>query len=150
MTLVRWEPVRLVNSFFDTSTAAAPATGARRWVPAMDLFETDEHFVLEADLPGLGQEDITLEFEDGVLTLAGERRFERKARRDGFYRLERGIGTFHRTLKLPEGIDPESLSASFDRGVLTVTIPKPEERKPRRVAIQVGDSPKAIEGAEAK
>jgi len=158
MALVRWEPVRELNSlqqemnrlfstFFDTPTAAN-GSPARRWIPAMDLVETDEHYVLTADLPGLSQEDISLEFEGDVLTLSGERKTEQAERKEGYYRLERATGAFSRSLTLPEGIDPEAVTATFDKGVLEVRIPKPEQRKPKKVAIQVGDAPKTIESAE--
>jgi len=157
MALVRWEPVReltslqsemnrLFNTFFDTPTTGNGA--ARRWIPAMDLVETDEHFVLKADLPGLTEDDVSIEVEDKVLTVSGERKAEHEDKREGYVRVERSYGSFRRSLTLPEGVDPEAVSASFDKGVLEVRIPKPEERKPRRVAIQVGDRPAAIEGAE--
>jgi HSP20 family protein len=139
---------RLFSTFFDT-----PATGnggpARRWIPAMDLVETDEHYVLTADLPGLTQEDITLEFEGDVLTLSGERKSEHAERKEGYYRLERATGSFSRSLTLPEGVDAEAVSATFKNGVLEVRIPKPEQRKPKKVSIQVGDTPKTIEASES-
>jgi HSP20 family protein len=159
MTIVRWEPLRELNSLqsemnrlFNT-VFDAPATGgnggqARRWVPAMDLLETDEHFVLRADLPGLSEEDVTIELEDSVLTVAGERKAEHEDKREGFYRVERSFGQFRRSLTLPEGVDADGIAANFDKGVLEVRIPKPEERKPRRVAIQVGGQNAAIEGSE--
>jgi HSP20 family protein len=155
MALVRWEPVRELNSlqqemnrlfstFFDTPTAANGA-GARRWIPAMDLVETDDHYELTADLPGLAESDVDLEFEGDVLTVSGERRSEHTERGEGFYRLERATGAFSRSLTLPEGVDPEAVKATFDKGVLEVRIPKPERRKPKKVAIQVGDAPATIE-----
>jgi HSP20 family protein len=160
MALVRWEPVReltslqsemnrLFNTFFDTPTPGNGGTAARRWIPAMDLVETDEHFVLKADLPGLNEDDVNIEVEDNVLTVSGERKAEHEDKREGYYRVERSFGAFRRSLTLPEGVHPESVSATFDKGVLEVRIPKPEERKPRRVAIQVGDKPAAIEGSES-
>jgi HSP20 family protein len=160
MALVRWEPVRELNSlqqemnrlfstFFDTPPGGNGGTIGRRWIPAMDLVETDDHYVLTADLPGLGEGDINLEFEGDVLTLSGERKSEHTDRKEGFYRLERATGTFSRSLTLPEGIDPEAVTAKFDSGVLEVTIPKPEQRKPKKVAIKVGDAPKTIESSES-
>ena len=160
MALVRWEPVRelsslqnemnrLFTTFFDTPTSGNGDAPLRRWIPAMDLVETDEHFVLKADLPGLGEGDVSIEVEDNVLTVSGERKAEHEDKREGYVRVERSYGAFRRSLTLPEGIDPEAVTASFDNGVLEVRIPKPEERKPRRVAIQVGDRPAAIEGDEA-
>ena len=160
MALVRWEPVReltslqnemnrLFTTFFDTPTNGNGETTARRWIPAMDLVETDDHFVLKADLPGLAEGDVNLEVEDNVLTVSGERKAEHEDKREGYVRVERSYGVFRRSLTLPEGIDPEGVTARFDKGVLEVRIPKPEERKPRRVAIQVGERPAPIEGDEA-
>jgi HSP20 family protein len=162
MALVRWEPVRelssiqnemnrLFNTFFDNPTPGNGGNGGlRRWLPAMDLVETDEHFVLKADLPGLAEDDVNIEVEDNVLTISGERKAEHEDKREGYVRVERAYGSFRRSLTLPEGVDPETVTASFDKGVLEVRIPKPEERKPRRVAIQVGDRPAAIEGTETE
>jgi HSP20 family protein len=159
MAIVRWEPLREiaslqneVNRLFGT-VFDAPAGGnggtLRRWMPAMDLVETDDHFVLRADLPGLSEADVNIEVEDSVLTVSGERRSEHESTKEGYHRVERAFGAFSRSLTLPEGVDAEAVSASFDRGVLEVRIPKPEERKPRRVAIQVGSAPAEIEGDEA-
>src|SRR2546421_12458620 len=162
MALIRWEPARelgtiqnemnrLFNSFFDTPTPAAGNGGSfRRWIPAMDLVETEDDFVLRADLPGLSEQDVDIEFEDNVLTISGERKAEHEERKEGYYRVERSYGTFSRSLTLPEGVDPEAVKASFARGVLEVRVPKPEERKPRKVAISFGGGePKTIEGSES-
>jgi len=154
MAIVRWEPLRefstlqnemnrLFNTVFD-SPAPAGNGGLRRWMPAMDLVESGDHFVLRADLPGLSEEDVNIEVEDRVLTISGERKAEHQVDKDGFHRIERAFGTFSRSLTLPEGIDPEAVQASFDRGVLEVRIPKPEERKPRKITIGAG-APKTIE-----
>jgi HSP20 family protein len=154
MTIVRWEPLRefttlqnemnrLFNTVFDTPTPGGNANTLRRWMPAMDLVESGDHFVLRADLPGLDQEDVKIEIEDTTLTISGERKAEHEEKEEGYYRLERAFGSFSRTLQLPKGIDPEGVSASFDRGVLEVRIPKPEERKPRR--IEIGGTQKTIE-----
>lgn len=154
MALIRWEPVRelntiqsevnrLFNTFFDGP--ASNGVGAyRRWVPAMDLVEHEGEFVLRADLPGLSEKDVNVELEDNVLTVSGERKSEHEERSEGFYRVERASGSFVRRLTLPEGIDPSTIKASVERGVLEVRIPKPEERKPHKVEITVGGG--AIEG----
>ena len=152
MALVRWEPVtmnRLFTNLFDTPTGTTPS--ASRWIPAMDLAETADAYVLRADLPGLSPDDVTIELENRVLTLSGERRADETAEGTGWRRIERSFGSFKRTLTLPQGIDGDAIAASFDNGVLTVTIPKPEDRKPRRVSIAVeGAEPKTIEGTESK
>jgi HSP20 family protein len=160
MTLIRWEPAREINSlqqemnrlfntFFETPARGASGTGARRWIPAMDLVETDEHFVLRADLPGLAEADVELSLEDNVLTLSGERKADHESPGEGYYRVERATGTFSRSLTLPEGVDGDAIAARFDKGVLEVRIPKPEQRKPRKLQISVGDAPAQIEGRAA-
>jgi HSP20 family protein len=156
MTIVRWEPLRelgslqnemnrLFNTVFDAPHPGGNGGTMRRWMPAMDLVETDESFVLRADLPGLSEEDIKIEFEDGTLTVSGDRKAEHESKNEGYYRVERAFGAFSRSLTLPQGIDPEAVTASFDRGVLEVRIPKPEQRKPRRIEIG-GAAQQTIEG----
>jgi HSP20 family protein len=157
MAIIRWEPARelqsiqqemnrLFGSFFDTPATPGNGGGLRRWIPAMDLVEESDHYVLHADLPGLSDQDVNIELEDNVLTISGERKSEHEQRKEGFHRVERASGRFSRSLTLPEGIDPDSVKANFDKGVLEVRIPKPEQRKPRRVAISVGGSAPVIEG----
>ena len=134
---------RLFNTLFDEHASA------QRWVPAMDLVEAEDHFVLKADLPGIAESDVNIELESNVLTISGERKTEHEAKKDGYYRLERSTGTFSRTLTLPEGIDSSAVTASFDNGVLEVRIPKPAEAKPRRVQISVGGAePRTIDPSE--
>jgi HSP20 family protein len=159
MALVRWDPAReldtlqgemnrLFSSFFDTPTPGNGTT-VRRWIPAMDLVETDDHFVLKADLPGMQESDVNIVFENNVLTISGERRAEHEAKKDGYYRLERTMGSFSRSLTLPEGIDADAVSAKFDHGVLEIRIPKPAEAKPRRIQIGLaGAEPKTIDSSE--
>ena len=124
---------RLFNTLFDDQRT-------QRWVPAMDLVEADDHFLLKADLPGLGEEDVSIEIRDNALTISGERKSEYEKRERGWYRVERATGSFSRSLSLPDGVDPDAVRAEFDRGVLEVWIPKPEARKPRRVQINASGS----------
>jgi HSP20 family protein len=113
MAVVRWDPNREVDSLqsevnrlFDTFFGGRPANGGmRRWVPPMDLVETEDHLVLKADLPGLERDDVNLEVKDGVLTVSGERKAEQEERTDGFYRVERAFGGFSRSMSLPENVD---------------------------------------------
>ena len=153
MALVRWEPMRelntlqgemnrLFNSFFDEEGANGRAS--RRWAPAVDLLEREDTLVLKADLPGLREEDVQIEVRDNVLTISGERRADFEDKQNGYHRVERAFGRFSRSLSLPEGVDADKIQASFDNGVLEVTIPKPEERKPRR--IEISPTQKTIEG----
>lgn len=160
MAVIRWEPVReigslqqevnrLFGSFFDTQAGVGNGVAARRWIPAMDLVEEGEEYVLRADLPGVAESDIEIELDDDVLTISGERKSEHEEKRDGYRRIERSSGSFSRTLTVPEGIDPERIEARFENGVLEVRVPKPEQRKPRRVAISVGGKQNVIEGDTA-
>ena len=139
---------RLFSTFFDTPTARG-ANGAtmRRWIPAMDLVEAGEHYVVKADLPGMTEADVNIEIENNVLTISGERKAELEDKHEGFYRLERTSGSFSRALTLPEGLDPESVTATFANGVLEVRFPKPVQAAPHRVQIAVGGrEPQTIEG----
>ena len=164
MAILRWEPVselsslqqemnRLFTTMFETPGAGNGngAGGPRRWMPAMDLVETGDHFVLRADLPGMTEDDIAIEVEDRTLTISGERKAEHEVRQEGFHRVERSFGHFSRSLSLPEGVDPDAVTASFDKGVLEVRVPKPEQPKPRRISIGAGaGEPSTIEGTASQ
>jgi HSP20 family protein len=133
---------RLFDAFF-----GADRDQGRRWVPPVDLVEADDHFVLKADLPGLTDEDVSIEVQDGTLTISGERGAEHESNERGWYRIERSFGSFSRSLTLPDGVEPDGISARFENGVLEVSIPKPEERKPRRVEIKANGQAPALEGS---
>jgi HSP20 family protein len=164
MALIRWEPVaelntiqnemnRLFNTFFDPSAPSGRGNGTtRRWLPPMDLVETSDQYVLRADLPGLSDGDVNVQLENNVLTLSGERKAEHQDQQEGYYRLERAFGAFSRSLTLPDGVDPDSVQGHFDRGVLEIRIPKPEQKKPKTVQITLGANPdtKTIESADAE
>jgi HSP20 family protein len=162
MTLVRWEPVRELNTLqqemnrlfgsFSDQPVSQPTSSAgprRQWIPAMDLVETDDAFVLRADLPGLTGDEVKIEFEENVLTISGERQTQREQGTDGYHRTERASGTFARSLTLPRGIDADRIEANFADGVLEVRIPRPEQPKPRRVAIATGGRAATVEATEA-
>jgi HSP20 family protein len=138
---------RLFSTFFDTTTARATNGTMRRWIPAMDIVEAGEHYVIKADLPGMTEADVNIEIKDNVLTIAGERKAELEEQHEGFYRVERTSGSFSRALTLPEGLDPEAVTATFANGVLEVRFPKPVQAAPHRVQIAVGGGePRTIEG----
>jgi len=142
MTLVRWNPVgdlasmeieRLNNMF---SNFVGGEGNARSWVPPVDIYETDNHeVVIKAELPEMKREDISVTFENNVLTLRGERKFETEVPRDRFQRFERFYGTFSRSFALPATVDASSIRASYKDGVLTVRLPQREEVKPKQIAI---------------
>jgi HSP20 family protein len=144
--LVKPEPFsREIDRLFDAlfGVNAEP----RRWVPAMDLVEGEDRFTLTADLPGLSDDDVAIEVLDGTLRITGERKAVNDASDGGWYRIERAIGSFSRSLTLPDGIDASTIGATFDHGVLTISIPKPEVR---RVEIdRAADKPLADDTAQA-
>jgi HSP20 family protein len=160
MALIRWEPARelqsrqsemnrLFSAFFDSPTPRNGIhTSMRRWIPAMDVIENDDHYVLRADLPGLSENDVNVELEDNVLTISGKRSSEHEERKGGYHRVERSYGSFSRSLTLPEGVNADGIEANFDKGVLEVKVAKPEQIKPQKVAISVGSAPAPIEAAE--
>ena len=149
--LVKPEPfTREIDRVFDAFFGQTDQ--GRRWVPPVDLVEAEDHFVLKADLPGLSEGDVNIEVQDGALTISGERKAEHEQREKGWYRIERSFGRFSRSLTLPDGVDPDRIEASFNHGVLDVRIPKPEQRKPRRIAISSSngngnEEPAAVEGS---
>jgi HSP20 family protein len=156
MAIVRWEPLReftalqnemnrLFGTVFDSPTPSNGQT-LRRWMPAMDLVETDSHVVLSADLPGMTENDVNIEVEDRVLTVSGERKATHETTKEGYHRVERAFGSFSRSLTLPEGVDANAVEANFENGVLEIRIPKPEQPKPRKITI----APKAIETTSAE
>jgi HSP20 family protein len=161
MPLIRWEPARelqsmqtemnrLFGTFFDSTTPRQGVrTSLRRWIPAMDVAETDDHYVLRADLPGLSEGDVNVELDNNVLTISGKRSIEHEETKNGYHRVERSYGSFTRSVALPEGVDADGIQANFDKGVLEVKVAKPEQIKPRKVAITVGSAPAAAETIEA-
>jgi HSP20 family protein len=153
-TLVRWEPFReiaalqndmgrLMSAFL--GQAANGETSGRTWVPAVDVWETDDELVYAFDLPGIPEDKIAVEFDDGALTVSGERERVDEVRQDGFYRFERRFGNFSRTVGVPQAVSEDDVKADYRDGVLKITVQKPETPKPRR--IQVGGGEQAtIEG----
>ena len=113
-----------------------PATG-RPWTPSVDILETQNELVVKADLPEVKLEDISINLENGILSLKGERKFEHKEDKAGYHRLERGYGSFARNFAIPETVDAEKVNAAFKDGVLTVTLPKKEVAKPRPIKVTV-------------
>lgn len=151
-TLVRWDPFRELAALQNEmsrllgSFLREPDSGAdRAWVPALDVWETDNEIVYAVDLPGVPEDKISVELEDGVLTVTAEREREQEVKEDRFYRFERRFGTFTRSIALPQGVTEKDVTAEYRNGVLEVHVRKPEEAKTRRIQIKVGERP-TIEG----
>lgn len=156
MSIVRYDPFRdlrnlqeEVNRLFTGNMARAfdeegIARGA--WSPSVDIYENKEHIVLEAELPGMKREDFDLSVENNVITLRGERHFEKKDESDNYHRVERAYGSFTRSFTLPNTVTAEGATADYSNGVLRVTMPKREETKARRIEIKTnGAEPRTIE-----
>jgi HSP20 family protein len=144
MAMSRWDPFRDLMSiqselnqlFGRTFGGEGERVRGADWVPPLDVHETSDRFVITVELPGLGPEDVDISVEDNVLTLTGERRFYSDRSDDEFHRIERRYGTFVRSLTLPATADASAIEVSFDAGVLTVTVPKREEAKPRKIQVK--------------
>lgn len=150
-TLVRWEPFReiaaLQNEMSRFMNGLLEGNGRtnQAWVPALDVWETESEIVYAVDLPGIPEESISVELDDGALTISGERERVQEENNDRFYRYERRYGTFSRTVGVPQGVKESDVTAQSQNGVLEVHVKKPEQPKPKR--IQVGSGAQAtIEG----
>jgi HSP20 family protein len=155
-TLVRWEPFREIatlqnemSRLMNTVMGGDGETATRTWVPAVDVWETDDELVYAFDLPGIREDDISVEYEDGALIVSGERERTQETSEERFYRFERRFGSFSRTIALPQGASEEAINADYKDGVLEVHVKKPEQPKPRRIQIGTGEQ-KTIEGSATK
>jgi len=156
MNIVRYDPFRELrslqdemNRLFSTSFSRSGSSDDQimrgAWNPSVDIFENQNQIVLEAELPGMKPEDVEISIENNVLTLHGERKFEKKDESDNFHRVERSYGSFTRSFTLPPTVTSEKASAEFENGVLHLTLAKREEAKPRRIEIKGAGS-----GSQAK
>jgi HSP20 family protein len=155
-TLVRWEPFRelatLQNemSRFMNGLGEGNGQSTQGWVPTADVWETEDEVVYAFDLPGIPEDKIAVELDEGALTITGERDREHGVEDGRYFRFERRFGTFSRTIGLPQGVDEDAVSAKYEHGVLEVHVRKPEQPKPRRIQVGVGSGHKTIEGEVAK
>ena len=145
MTLIKWQPKpmnvfddmdTMIHSFFNTDWNF-PVRDTRNWSPAVDVNETDNSFVLTADIPGLTKKDIKVNVANGKLSISGERTYETDQENDNYHYRERRFGTFDRSFKLPDTVDEEKISASFKNGILNVALPKHENILPKEREIKV-------------
>ncbi len=154
-SLIRWEPFRDLASLHNemsrlVNTLEGNGRTMQDWVPAVDVWETEHEVVYAFDLPGIPQDKISIEYDDGALTVSAEREREQKVEGDRFFRFERRFGTFTRTVGLPQGTDENSIRAEFKDGVLEVHVAKPEQAKPRRIQIGSSGEQRTIEGTATK
>jgi HSP20 family protein len=143
-SMTRWNPnvltardpfFRLVDSLFNQDLLPSEEVSNRTWMPPVDIQETAEAYRLVAELPGMTKEDINITLENNVLRLSGERKFEKDIKKDGYQRVERTYGTFARAFTLPSQVNHDKVEASFENGLLTISVPKAEQAKPRKITI---------------
>ena len=157
-TLVRWDPFREVAAMQNqlsrllSGTFESAANGSQSWVPTLDAWETEDELVYAFDLPGVSQDKISVEVEDGTLTVSAERDRSTEVSQERYHRFERRFGTFARTVGLPQGITEDAIKAAYKDGVLEIHVPKPEQVKPKKIQIATAaaDTEAAtIEGTKA-
>ena len=151
MAIIRWDPFREMTSLQSQVNRLVDSMWSGRqesWVPAADVFDTAEAVVLKAELPGMNVDDIQIEVDDNVLSIKGERTFEEKVDDERYYRVERRYGSFQRSIALPQGCRTDDIAATYEDGILTVTVPKAEVEKPRR--IEVKPAQKTVEASASK
>jgi HSP20 family protein len=144
--ITRWNPgndlfndrfARIFDQMFERGMRpSTEETSNRNWLPAMDIRETSDDLIIEAELAGVKKEDVSLSLENSVLTISGERKFEKDVEKESYHRIERAYGAFSRSFTLPRNVRVDEAKANFNDGVLTVTLPKVDEAKPRRLEIQ--------------
>jgi HSP20 family protein len=158
MSIIKYDPFRELRSLQDEMNRLFITNFSRgasdegfmsgAWIPSVDIFENKDHLFIEAELPGMRREDVDISIENNVLTLKGERRFEKRDENDNYHRVERSYGSFTRSFTLPQTVTAEGAAAEFANGVLRITLAKREETKARKIEIGgEGESsePKTIE-----
>ena len=151
MAIIRWDPFRDMTQVQNQLNRLVDQVWSGRqesWMPAVDVFDTKDAVVLKAELAGMDPDEIQIEVEDNVLTIKGERKFEEKVDEERYYRVERRFGSFQRNLALPQGVKPEDVSAAYEDGILTVTVPKVEEEKPKRIEVKAKKTVEAKKAAD--
>jgi HSP20 family protein len=145
-TLTRWEPFRRVTSlqdqvnrlFSDVLERTGEESSLTAWAPSVDIYETEHELVVKADLPEVDPKDLGIRVENNILTIRGERKFEKKVSEENYLRVERSYGSFARSFTLANTVNSEAIKADYQNGVLTLSIPKKEEAKPKQIKVNVG------------
>jgi len=144
-TIARWEPFRGVSTlqdqinrlFNDTFERTGEESNLTAWAPAVDIYETEQELVVKADLPDVDPKDLDIRVENNILTIRGERKFEKKVNEENYLRVERSYGSFARSFTLANTVNSEAIKAEYHNGVLTLNIPKREEAKPKQIKVNV-------------
>jgi HSP20 family protein len=154
-TLTRWEPFRGTGSlqdqvnrlFSDVFERKAEESSLTAWAPSVDIYETEHELVVKADLPEVDPKDLDIRVENNILTIRGERKFEKKVNEENYLRVERAYGSFARSFTLANTVNSEAIKADYQNGVLTLSIPKKEEAKPKQFKVNVGSPAMAASAA---
>jgi len=155
-TITRWEPFRGVNTlqdqfnrlFNDVFDRKGEESSLTAWAPAVDIYETEHELVVKADLPEVDPKDLDIRVENNILTIRGERKFEKKVNDDNYLRVERAYGSFARSFTLANTVNLDAIKADYQNGVLTLTIPKREEAKPKQIKVNVNTQAMAASAAK--
>jgi HSP20 family protein len=139
---MREEMNRLFNQFFRKGDGEEGAGLTGAWAPPVDIHETDEALILNAELPGCSKDDVHIDFQNNRLTLRGERKHETEVKEEQYHRRGRAYGSFRRVFQLPATIDQDRVTASFQNGILELRLPKSEAAKPKRIAIAGAETPR--------
>jgi len=153
-TLTRWEPFRGTNTlqdqinrlFGDLAGRTSDESALTAWAPAVDIYETEHELVVKADLPDVDPKELDIRVENNLLTIQGERKFEKKVDEENYLRVERAYGSFSRSFSLTNTVNAEAIKADYENGVLTLSIPKREEAKPKQIKVNVGATAAAAAG----
>ena len=153
-TLTRFEPFSVAGNlqdqinrvFNDVLNRSREESNLTTWAPAVDIFETEHELVVKADLPDIDPKDLDIRVENNILTIRGERKFEKKVDQDNYLRVERAYGSFARSFSLANTVNTEAIKADYQNGVLTLSIPKREEAKPKQIKVNVGAAAAAAAG----
>jgi HSP20 family protein len=144
--LSRWEPSRGATTlqeqfnrlFSDAFERTSEESNLTSWAPAVDIYETEHELVVKADVPDVDPKDLDIRVENNILTIRGERKFEKKVDENNYLRVERAYGSFTRSFSLANTVNAEAIKADYQNGVLTLSIPKREEAKPKQIKVNVG------------
>ena len=155
MAITRWDPFRDVlslqnrlNSLFqEYNRGEGDALSTAAFVPPVDMYEDEHKIVLKLEVPGMKESDLDIQLENNVLTVKGERKFEKEEKEENFHRIERRYGSFYRSFTIPSTVNPDSVKASYEAGVLKVELEKRAEAKPKQIKVEVG-TPKQVEAGK--
>jgi HSP20 family protein len=144
MAIVRWDPFREMSDFNRMVNRVFGAGRQEGWMPSVDVYDEGDHIKVKADLPGIDPKQIEVDLQDNVLSIKGRREEERRVEQGGYYRVEREFGEFQRSVTLPTDVTTENVEASYDNGVLSVRIPKTEQKKPQRIEVRAGEGEQQV------